>query len=609
MNKRILNISTLVAVLAFCAQNATAQQGFGTNQPSKASVIEMKSESKGLLIPRVTLTSAIEFGPITGGSITGVSAETNSLLVYNIGTSEAGIADVNKVIPGYYYWTTANQRWNRLVADNDTSALTLVGDVTGSIGNNSVVKIQGRDVSNTAPTSNQVLAWNGTAWEPTTISTTQIGNGQDVSAASNKVALGGTPVGAALKAFSIDVNEGNLTLSNIGGKVLTSQITQGTANQVLVTSTDGTTTNWVDQTAIVPETTNVLESSENALASTVNGKKDTTTIINSVGNSIDTDGKLVTTVNGVKGDGLDLTEVIQAEQLRTVVAEGTGIKVVGPVPDNTANTITYTVSADPSTIALAGDVTGNAGATKVEGIQGTPVSGVSPTTDGQTLVYDSTSRKWIVGTPNVDAGDVLNAKDLLGADGLDATIEVVSGGTKSLLVETSLRVKEESITTAHIQNGTIGVVDIAEAGTNQVLVTGSDNKPVWKDQSKVSPKFFYMPAVIFDTSVQGTTTRDLYQEYVNQFTGGAVGSTNAPYNISHGPAGTTPLQYAGGIVGSTGAPSDITVFAKGDLYYYVTYFDEAVFENLSIDIDGKLKYTVKAGATPSSYMNIVFVIK
>src|SRR5690606_9624687 len=119
----------------------------------------------------------------------------------------------------------------------------------------------------------------------------------------------------------------------------------------------------------------------------------------------------------------------------------------------------------------------------------------------------------------------------------------------------------------------------------------------------------YMPAVIFDTSKTGTATRDLYKEYVNQFTGGLAGPGNATYDISHGPTGTTPLQYGGGIVGSTGAPDDIKVFAKGDLYYYVTYFDEAVFENLSINANGELTYTVKAGATPSSYMNIVFVIK
>ena len=190
-----------------------------------------------------------------------------------------------------------------------------------------------------------------------------------------------------------------------------------------------------------------------------------------------------------------------------------------------------------------------------------------------------------------------------------STIEIVEGGENALLIETSIRVKEESITTEHIQDGTIKPEDIAKVDPDQILVTDEEGNPEWKDAAKVTPRFFYMPAVIFDTSATGTATRDLYQEYVNQFTGGAVGSGNATYPISHGPAGTTPIQYAGGIVGSTGAPADIEVLEKGDLYYYVTYYDEEVFENLSIDADGNLTYTVKAGATPSSYMNIVFVIK
>jgi len=39
----------------------------------------------------------------------------------------------------------------------------------------------------------------------------------NVTAASNKVTLGGTPTGSVKSAFSIDINESNLTLNNIGG--------------------------------------------------------------------------------------------------------------------------------------------------------------------------------------------------------------------------------------------------------------------------------------------------------------------------------------------------------------------------------------------------------
>jgi hypothetical protein len=43
--------------------------------------------------------------------------------------------------------------------------------VTGATGGGNITQIQGRNVSNTAPTNGQVLAWNASAseWQPTTI--------------------------------------------------------------------------------------------------------------------------------------------------------------------------------------------------------------------------------------------------------------------------------------------------------------------------------------------------------------------------------------------------------------------------------------------------------
>ncbi|MCY4780549.1 hypothetical protein ORI89_12880, partial [Sphingobacterium sp. UT-1RO-CII-1] len=281
---------------------------------------------------------------------------------------------------------------------------------------------------------------------------------------------------------------------------------------------------------------------------------------------------------------------------------GNGIVITGDGVDALLKDIVLSIEDGAITTAKLAD--GAVTANKMGAAEDGSEEGMVPVANADgTITYKK------VGVDGIDAKD-LTAADYDEDPALDkSTIEVVTGGEKAVLVETSLRVKEESITTGHIQNGTIKPEDIAEAGANQVLVTGDNKKPVWKDAKKVAPQFFYMPAVIFDTSKQGTATRDLYQEYVNQFTGGKVGAGNETYPISHGPAGTTPVQYAGGIVGSAGAPDDIVVFENDELYYYVTYYDETVFENLSITEEGKLTYTVKAGATPSSYMNIVFVIK
>lgn len=115
----------------------------------------------------------------------------------------------------------------------------------------------------------------------------------------------------------------------------------------------------------------------------------------------------------------------------------------------------------------------------------------------------------------------------------------------------------------------------------QQMVT-TDNKAV---------KFFYMPTITFDTGVitpaDKTESKDLYDEYQKQFnlkSGHAVASTNAPTVIPHYPAAT-------------------------DLYYYVTDYDPAVFKDIVITAEGKMTYKVIGTGTPTSIMNIVFVVK
>lgn len=100
------------------------------------------------------------------------------------------------------------------------------------------------------------------------------------------------------------------------------------------------------------------------------------------------------------------------------------------------------------------------------------------------------------------------------------------------------------------------------------------------------PKFFYMPAVLFDTSseAQGETL-DLYAEYMDQFTGS-------------------------GLINSDGAPNEIPHIPQADdLYYYITSYDEDVIDNISIDDHGVMTYDVVGNARTSSFVNIVFVVK
>lgn len=109
----------LITGLLFLGLNkAEAQQGVGTNQPSKVSVVEMKSTNKGLLIPRVQLQNLQQFNPIIGENETEID-KVNSLLVYHTGAGD--------IAQGYYYWTTdgTDGQWNRLINQDDLDNLEL----------------------------------------------------------------------------------------------------------------------------------------------------------------------------------------------------------------------------------------------------------------------------------------------------------------------------------------------------------------------------------------------------------------------------------------------------------------------------------------------------
>lgn len=101
--KKLL-LSAFVAFAMLASTKTFAQQGFGTNTPSKSAAVDIVSSQRGLLVPRLALTRTTDQSPIPSSI-----QPATSLFVYNT-------ASVNDVVPGFYYWDSA--KWVRFVSSS-----------------------------------------------------------------------------------------------------------------------------------------------------------------------------------------------------------------------------------------------------------------------------------------------------------------------------------------------------------------------------------------------------------------------------------------------------------------------------------------------------------
>lgn len=132
---------TILAALLGTVYTASAQVGIGTPEPTSSAELEILSEHRGVLIPRVKLTDLKVFTPIDGD-------QAESLLIYN--TNEIADKDILK---GFYYWTMDNGgKWNRIVSKEELTT------VINNLDNN-VTKLEG-DIKNIQNVINYIVPSN-----------------------------------------------------------------------------------------------------------------------------------------------------------------------------------------------------------------------------------------------------------------------------------------------------------------------------------------------------------------------------------------------------------------------------------------------------------------
>jgi hypothetical protein len=196
-------------------------------------------------------------------------------------------------------------------------------------------------------------------------------------------------------------------------------------------------------------------------------------------------------------------------------------------------------------------------------------------------------------------GVLLDIKTKAGTAGLgDATTDAAGGGLGlprvALTSVSSLAPFLPSATSAQMKDRTgLMVYNISNTSPFKAGVYVWDGEK-WNVAGR-GVKWFYMPSVNVTITSTGTgKTFDLYNAYKNQFTkqGNATWASNNS-NLSYVPS-----------------PENTGLYASTELDYIITYYDQVVFNNVSVSNSGMLTYDVNTlNTTPKTYFNVVFVVK
>lgn len=128
--------------------------GIGTTTPNASAVLDVSSSDKGVLLPKVSLTS-------TTDQVT-IATPATGLLAYN--TATAGVAPYD-VSPGYYYWDGA--KWAKMSSSTSNPSWA-IGEERAYVGTSaytnwttagsSKIYMIGKNVANTSPHTSKLLS-------------------------------------------------------------------------------------------------------------------------------------------------------------------------------------------------------------------------------------------------------------------------------------------------------------------------------------------------------------------------------------------------------------------------------------------------------------------
>jgi hypothetical protein len=253
---RLSNLTTLNTTTGTALQKLLSVDASGNvilvNESAAAATTHTLTNSGTATAPVLTSTvngiTANYTLPIASSTITGLLS-SNDYAAFAPVTASNGLTRNGNAI-------TLGGTLSAATTLNTANFLSITGVQAKTIGNDtndSLLVVTGTGLLKYLPVSTvspvaSVTSGNGLAlvsgvlsYTPTSIPATAI-VGADVTPGSTKVTLSAGAIGAALKAFTIDVNEANLSLPNIGGTLPVTKLAAGTVGQVLTIV--GTTPTW-----------------------------------------------------------------------------------------------------------------------------------------------------------------------------------------------------------------------------------------------------------------------------------------------------------------------------------------------------------------------------